>query len=82
MRVRHPAVEATLTLVDRPERMRTDGALDALGWKCIPRTAIQGHFSESSAIAKQSVARPTLSRRMRTLRKPAAANSACTVWSL
>jgi len=37
MRVRHPAVEATLTLVDRPERMRTDGALDALGWKVYPQ---------------------------------------------
>ncbi|HET6899950.1 MAG TPA: PaaI family thioesterase [Vicinamibacteria bacterium] len=30
------AVEAELTLVDVPERMRADGALDALGWKVYP----------------------------------------------
>jgi len=36
MRVRHPAVEAMLTLVDLPERMRADGALDALGWNVYP----------------------------------------------
>jgi acyl-coenzyme A thioesterase PaaI-like protein len=30
------AVEAALTLVDVPERMRADGALDALGWKVYP----------------------------------------------
>jgi len=33
------AVEAALTLVHVPERMRADGALDALGWKVIPSTA-------------------------------------------
>jgi hypothetical protein len=30
------AVEAELTLIDVPERMRADGALDALGWKVYP----------------------------------------------
>ena len=30
------AVDAALTLVDVPERMRADGALDALGWKAYP----------------------------------------------
>jgi hypothetical protein len=30
------AVEAALTLVHVPERMRADGALDALGWKVYP----------------------------------------------
>jgi hypothetical protein len=30
------AAEAALTLVDVPERMGADGALDALGWKVYP----------------------------------------------
>jgi acyl-coenzyme A thioesterase PaaI-like protein len=30
------AVEAALTLVDLPERIRGDGALDVLGWKVYP----------------------------------------------
>jgi uncharacterized protein (TIGR00369 family) len=30
------AVEAALTLVGVPERLRADGALDALGWKVYP----------------------------------------------